>query len=239
MATLNPAVGAGAYTTTLKNLRDRVLRRLGFGAQLTTPPPGMTDLINDFIQSAQTLMAKRYPDLVTERFYTWTMTPGTRFYTLTGDDEGSTDPDHSLDPYSVKWVGLEDTNGTFTDLIEGIDPLWYTIEDQRGIPSHYEIRQAIEVLPSPDQAYKLHVKGHTLNFAFAADDDVCTIDPELIFLLALANAKAHYQQGDAQNYFTQATTRIGDLNAGRHGTARYVPNPRGESPPPPKPTLVT
>lgn len=238
MATLNPAVGENAYTETLADLRTRVLVRLGFGAQTASPPPGMAALINDFLQSAQKLVAKKYPMLRTERWYTWTTVAGTRFYSLSGDDDGVTSPDHILDPQSIREVWVEDTNGTFTPLYEGIDPSWYTIEDQQGLPERYEIRQGIEIIPPPDQAYLLHIKGHTQNFAFAGDTDVATIDPELIFLLALANAKAHYQQPDAQNYFTQATSYLGDIIAGNHGTRRYVPGSSQDDVPPPRPVLV-
>ncbi len=239
MATLNPAVGTGAYTTTLLTLRQRILRRLGFAASVANPPPGMSELVDEFIVSAQTQMAERFPELVTERFFEWTLTAGTRFYTTSGDDEGSTTPDYVLNPKDVTWVGIEDLNGTFIELIEGIDPQFYTSEAQRGLPSHYEIRQAIELFPSPDQAYKLIVKGRFKNLPLAADADVVSIDPELIFLLALANAKAHYNQPDAQIYFTQATNHLGQLNAGSHGTARYVPGPKNDDTPKTRPVLVT
>ncbi len=223
MATLNPAVSEGAFTETLKILRDRILIRLGFAAQLANLPPGMAALVNEFLSSAQTQMAQRYPELVTERFYTWTMAIGTRFYTTSGDDEGVTAPDFILDPKKITWIGIEDLNGSFSPLIEGIDPTLYSTEDQDGFPRRYEIRQAIEVFPAPAEIYKLQVKGRPLNFVFAGDDDVATIDPELIFLLALANAKAHYNQPDAGIYFTQATNHLGQLVAGSHGTKRYTP----------------
>jgi len=230
MATLNPAVTTGAYTDTLKILRDRVLIRLGFAAQLASLPPGMAALINEFLSSAQIQLAQRFPELVTERFYTWTMVIGTRFYTTTSDDEGATSPDFILDPKKITWIGIEDLNGTFTPLIEGINPTLYTTEASDGLPRLYEIRQAIEVFPAPAETYKLQVKGRPLNFAFAADGDVATIDPELVFLLALANAKAHYNQPDASIYFTQATNHLGQLVAGSHGTKRYVPGVELASP---------
>ena len=223
MATLNPAVTEGAYTDTLKILRDRVLIRLGFAAQLTNPPPGMAALVNEFLSSAQVQLAQRLPELVTERFYTWTMVAGTRFYTVSGDDAGVTVPDFILDPKKITWIGVEDLNGVFYPLIEGINPRLYTTESKNAFPRRYEIRQAIEVFPAPADAYKLQVKGRPLNFAFAADADIATIDPELVFLLALANAKTHYGQKDAQIYFTQATNHLGQLVAGTHGTKRYVP----------------
>lgn len=230
MATLNPAVTVGAYTTTLADLRARMLIRLGFAAMVSNPPPGMASLVDEFLSSAQTQMAQRFPELVTERFYSWTMVAGTRFYATDSDDEGATSPDFVLDPRKITWVGIEDLNGAFYPLIEGIDPVLYTSEANQGLPVRYEIRQSLEVFPAPDAAYTLQVKGRPKNFAFASDSDVATIDPELVFLLALANAKSHYRQSDAQNYFTQATTYLGQLTAGTHGTARYVPGAKQPDP---------
>lgn len=238
MATLNPAVDKGNYTATLAELRVRVLQRLGFGAQTANPPPGMADLIDEFLSSAQKQLAMRFPDLVTERYFTWTMDIGERFYSTSDDDEGSTSPDFILDPKRISWVGVEDLNGAFFPLIEGIDPSLYTTETTNTrLPYMYEIRQTLEVFPAPNAAYKLHVKGRTKNFAFADDTDIVTIDDELIFLLALANAKAHYQQSDAQSYFAQATSYLGTLNAGTYGTARFVPG-TFRAPPRPRPILL-
>lgn len=235
MATvLNPAVGTGAYIETLADLRVRILRRLGFGAQVNNPPPGMTDLINEFLQSAQTVLAKRYPELVTERYFTWTLTIGERFYVVSDDDDANI---YKLDPRRVKGVFLEDLNGSFYPLAQGIPAEVFT-ENDFGLPYRYEIRQAISIWPAPDQAYKLHIKGHYLNLPFAADVDTVSIDPEVIFLLALANAKAHYQQPDAQSYYSQAVTYLGDITAGTHGTARYVPAPGGMPPPLTKPVFT-
>ena len=239
MTVLNPAVTEGAFTDTLKNLRDRVLIRLGFAAQLANLPPGMAALINEFLSSAQTQMAQRFPELVTERFYTWTMIAGTRFYSVSGDDEGVTVPDFILDSLKITWVGIEDLNGAFLPLREGIAPELLTNADKEGLPRLYEIRQSIEVYPAPNAAYKLQIKGRPKNFAFIADADVVTIDPELVFLLALANAKAHYNQPDASVYFTQATSHLGQLVSGTHGTKRYVPQPDEVVLTPQKPTLVT
>ena len=238
MATLNPATEAiGNYTATLAILRVRLLKRLGFGAHTANPPPGMALLMDEFISSAQVQLAMRFPELVSERFYTWAMTIGVRFYTTKADDADPSTPEFILDPKKISWVGVEDLNGTFYPLIEGINPLLYTTEANKGLPYRYEIRQSLEVFPAPDAAYNLHVKGRPLNFPLVADADIVTIDPELIFLLALANAKAHYQQTDAQIYFTQVTTYLGLLNAGPYGTARFVPG-TVQTVPPAQPVLL-
>lgn len=221
---------------TLLSLRTELLRRLGFSAQAANPPPGMADLLDSFLRDAREQLYRRYDALRTERFYRWPMTVDERFYDLrsNADATGTSGCAKYLDAYKVTWVGVEDTNGAWYPLTKGISPLLYTITNS-GLPTNYEIRQCIEVFPPPDQEYTLRVKGHFGLEAFEEDEDVTTIDPHPIFLLALGNAKAHYGQPDANNYLSQATNYIGALVAGSHHTARYVP---GEPKPLPLPRPI-
>ena len=93
-----------------------------------------------------------------------------------------------------------------------------------GRPERYEFRQCIEVWPTPDVTDgQLVIKGHFGLEAFADDSDVTTIDDELVFLLATANAKAHYRQPDAQNYVAMFETHLRKVIASTHGTRRYIP----------------
>lgn len=227
MPNYNCNCGDSAYTDTLSGLRRRVLIRLGFAAQLDNPPPGMVVLINDFLQTAQKQAYLRYPELGTERLFSWTMTPGERYYGIRENDEQTPYQSDSctkvLEPKKISWVGFRDNNNTWVPLREGINPVRYTSDINTGWPDSYEIRQCIEVFPAPQQNYTLWVKGHFGLLPFAEDTDVTTIDPELVYLLALAMAKAHYQQSDAQTIFTQATNYMGQLTAGQHGLKRYVP----------------
>jgi len=228
MAVFNPTCNTAAQTETLAGLRVRVLQRLGFGLQTANPPPGMAALVDEFLRSAQTQLYRRYPELETERWFTWTTVVGERFYNLATNDEqaGTELPicDKTLDVDRITWVGIEDENFSWYTLTAGIEPLRYTLADRLGLPDSYEIRQALEIFPAPDSAnYKVRIKGHFGLLTFVADTDVTTIDPELVFLLALANAKSHYQQTDAQLYFTQATNYLGLLTAAQHNTQRYVP----------------
>jgi hypothetical protein len=205
---------------TLAELRTSLLRRLGYSAQALNPPPGMAELLDDFLRDAQLQLHRAYASLRTERFFKWRMTPGTRFYGVRANNDLC---DLRLDPYKITYVGIEDTNLTWLPLVAGISPLLYTGAAQQGMPCRYEVRQCIEVFPAPDRAYTLWVKGHFGVTAFSADSDQTTIDSEAVFLLALANAKAHYRQPDAPNYFGQAASYIGALVAGAHQTRRYVP----------------
>jgi hypothetical protein len=195
----------------------------------------MPELLNSFLQGAQRSLYRQYPVLRTERFYTWDMVAGTRFYDLDANADTCT---KRLDPRMISWAGLSEGCDNWRSLVCGIPPECYQNADERGIPYRYEIRQCIEVWPAPDvDTYKLRIKGDFGIEPFESDDDKCTIDDEAVFLFALARAKAHYSQPDAANYQTDASNYIRNLTAGAHQTRRYVP---GEcvAPAMPKPIWV-
>lgn len=214
---------------TLAEMRNRLARRLGYSVQVAMGalPPGMSDLLDDFIRQAQEVLYRRYSVFRMERWYTWDLVAGTRFYDLDANADACT---KKLDPRKVTWCGISQGDDSWRPLVCGINPTMYTSQGP-GIPSHYEIRQCIEVWPSPsDDTWKLRAKGYFGLQPLVADTDETTIDPEAIFLFALANAKAHYGQPDANNYASMATAYVRDLVRGQHHTRRYVP---GECEPPP------
>ena len=207
---------------TVAQMRRRLLVRLGYAA-LPTPPPGMAELLDDFARQAQELLYRKYAVFRTERFFTWVMEAGVRFYDL-GDN--ADDCTKKLDPRKVTWVGISQGDEQWQPIGCGIDPSLYSTQ-LTGMPQRYEIRQCIEVWPAPsDDTWLLRIKGHFGLLQFTEDEDYTTIDAEAVFLLALANAKAHYGQPDAKNYVDQLTTYLGDLVSGSHHTRRYLPGAR-------------
>jgi hypothetical protein len=182
----------------------------------------MALLIDDFLRSAQRQLYNKpaYQALRTERFFTWTMVPGRRLYDLPDNDDTC---NKVLNPYKLTWVGVEDLNLTWYNLVDGIPPEFYTSINYTGIPERYEIRQCIEVFPAPAEAYKLRIKGQFGLTAFTDDDDKTTIDSEAVFLWALGKAKAHYGQPDAASVLQDAVDYVKSLISGTHGTKRYVP----------------
>ncbi len=215
---------------TLQQLRTRMMRRLGYSASAANPPPGMPELIDDFLRSAQRTLYLKNSALRTERFYRWTMTEGISYYGIRDNDSDTdfTDIDcgkHLNDgAYRISWVGLEDLNNMWMPMRCGIDPSFYTTAMQQGLPTLYEIRSCIEVFPVPNAAYKLWIKGMMGIEPFVANTDKTTIDSELVFLTALGDAKAHYKQPDAAEVKLAARNYLGDIIAGNHLTRRYVPN---------------
>jgi len=227
MPNFNCSCDEGFYgNETLAELRRDLLIRLGYAAQAANPPPGMVILLDSFLQRAQNFLYRRYRALQTERFYEWLMTEDERFYGIRDNDDVCT---KKMDAGRVTWVGVEDLNGTWLELYRGIPPEFYTGVESSGLPARYEIRQCIEVFPAPAEAYTLRVKGHFGLERFTEDTDHCTIDSDLLFMWALANAKNHYGQPDGADIAAQAQTYLRDLIAETHGTTRYVP---GASPTP-------
>lgn len=218
---------------TLAELRTELMRRAGMSAMTANPPPGMPELLNSFLQSSQRMLYRQYPVLRTERFFTWDMVQGTRFYDLDANRDACT---KKLDARMLSWVGISDGCDEWRPLVCGIPPECYQAADQQGVPYRYEIRQCIEVWPAPDSdIYKLRIKGDFGLEPFEEDEDQCTIDDEAVFLHALARLKAHLGDPDARNYQQDAIDYVGYLTAGAHLTRRYVP---GECPEPPLPKPI-
>jgi hypothetical protein len=222
------ALGQQFSLDTLQNLRRRMAIRLGYAAQADNLPDGIVTFINEYLYDAQLQLDKKFRASNMERFFRWTMVPGQRYYGLSASEGGC---DLLLNPNKITWVGFEDLNKAWYNLIEGIPPEFYTRANINfGWPARYEIRSCLEIFPAPQAAYTLWVKGQFGLRPFASDTDVTSFDAELIFLLALGNAKLARGQGDAQAVLNQATTYFGAIVAGRHATARYIPKTRIQNP---------
>lgn len=334
---INCACDDTTTNRTLLSLRQELMGRLGWGAQVAAPPPGVADMLNSFLTEAQELLYRRYNALRTERFFSWPLTAGIGLYDLPDNDEAHALPTpvnaafgtattggslpagtyyyrvSAVNAYgetlastetsqvvpagtatntvTVNWTAVTVPDGVSTvtgykvygrttgaELLlasvglvttyvdtgsltpagalpttnttaicakrldqrsitwAGIerDSIWYPLEcgisptlnsyAQTGYPQRYEIRQCIQLWPVPDAtAGNLIIKGHFGLEPFAADTDKVTIDDRAVFLMALANAKAHYRQPDAGNYVQQLEIYLDNLVAGAHLTKRYIP----------------
>lgn len=128
-----------------------------------------------------------------------------------------------IDPLQIKWVGLTYGNERYP-LHRGIPPQVLDYDQTNSRPTHYEIKQCIELWPTPaDDNAILRMRAGFKPTAFTADGDLPSIDDELLFLYALANAKAHFKQPDAQIVFSEFEVHLAGVVAGGHGNNRYVP----------------
>jgi len=199
------------------NLRDGLGQTVGASAN--------TPLLNGILHRSQVFLFKRMSDK--ER-----TTQDESVIAQTGQEKYDW-PD-TIDPKKTMEIWVEDTSDTdfnMYPMIEGIERRHYgqqsTVEQDR--PRRYERRAQLEVWPLPDSnTYTFHIEGQLRLGAFSVDTDLATLDQDLILQLALANAKAHYRQPDANAIADQFTLELKAENADNLGHQRFV-RPNGSS----------
>lgn len=193
-------------------------------------PPGLMNYLTGALQDAQRTLLRRFPTLRLNRYFSWPLTAGVALYDFpdnqesipAGGDDGDVVCDKKLDPLSIKWVGVVE-DGRWRPLVQGIAPELHS-NVETGLPLRFDFRQCIEIWPAPSSdGGELVIQGDFKIEPFADDEDTTSIDDHAVYLLALANAKAHYKQPDAQSYVQQLEVYIRGLVAGAHGLRRYVP----------------
>lgn len=203
---------------TLLDLRTELLDRLNFASQAATDA-AVIRLANSFLRNAQVQLYWTYDFPTLRRRFTVPLVLGTTLYafpTIAGS------PVLALEPRRITEVSITDGTRRSPALREGIASSFYD-GAPTGQPTNYDVRDQLEFWPTPDKAYTANVEGFIALKSFTSDSDVATIDSELVFMLALANAKAHWRQPDAQIYADEVKALLARLKASSHGGRRYIP----------------
>lgn len=146
----------------------------------------------------------------------------------TAGTSGATEPDWAEDDFStadgtVVYTRVAQAAARYMPLRQGINPLDFSVS-QEGMPYRFDLREYLEVWPTPDKAYVIWLKGHLGIRELSEDTHTLTVDYQPVFLMALANAKEQYKQ-PAASYWRQLEVLIGKYAAATHGIRRYIPNP--------------
>lgn len=211
-------------TETLAELRQKVLIEMGYSAQLASPPANVVLKINQALQYAQKFAFSEFYDSKLERFFTWDMVEGVRFYDIPQNIDECT---KKLNIHRITWVGVQENNDRWYPLVFGIPPEFYTEPQITTRPNRYEIRQCIEVWPAPgSDLYRLRIKGEFGLLPFTDDAHVTTIDPDVIFYGACFRLMRRRGDADADDYAGMQQRRMEQITEAMHFTARYVPGSR-------------
>lgn len=90
--------------------------------------------------------------------------------------------------------------GQWRQLREGITTDMWSTMSSRSFPARYERFEQLLIYPEPDAGYTLR-KWYVRDLdPFSQDNHRATLDDSMILTHALAHAKAHYRQPDAQLY---------------------------------------
>lgn len=90
--------------------------------------------------------------------------------------------------------------GQYVKLDEGISTDMWSTMDTPSNPQRFERFAQILVYPKANQVYTLRVWFIADLLPFVEDNDVATLDDEMILLHAIATGKAHYRHPDAKVY---------------------------------------
>lgn len=189
---------------TLSSLRAELQTRLGFGmsgqAGIVNSP-----IVDSFLRSAQEQLYWQFDwrelSAVEER----DMGVDQQFYDYP--------PDCNIE--RITNVSIEE-GCRWLPLIEGI-----SVEERDCIhtsrPMKYDRAAQMEVWPVPKRQYRMRREYYKALAPFEKGEDRTSLPSEIVFLMALANAKAHYRQTDADRYEKQLDALLNRLKAKNRG----------------------
>lgn len=221
-----------AYRT-LGELQSELLSRLGMGAMgASGGAPGV--LTASFLRNGQAQLYRMqdWKHLIDYQDKTLGTSQNLIDYPTTGAMGGGSS---ARDKRVLRLERVVDTQ--YVKLEEGIRTSDWDTMDTESYPCRYERYAQILMYPKADQAYTVRVWFVADLGRFTQENDVATLDDEMIFLHALANAKAHYRQPDAATYQGQLNTLLASLRGqsfGSNGVYRRDDRP----PPEPRPVVV-
>ena len=191
---------------TLGELRALLTQRLGFGSAGAAAGV-ISGTIDNFLFNAQIQLYMQADWKKLQHYADKTVGIGQHlidYPTVIGGAPADANPERIL-KIAVK------VNSLWVDLREGINTEHYSYQDRNYYPQRYERYAQIELWPKADISYTVRIWYIRELGRFTQDADRCTIDDDLIFLHALANAKAHYRQPDADIYTRQMQSMLTQL----------------------------
>lgn len=109
-------------------------------------------------------------------------------------------------------------SGQYLELREGITTDMWSTMDTVSSPERFERYAQILIYPKANQVYTVRVWFVADLGRFTENGDACTLDDDMVLLHAIANAKAHYRQPDAETYQGQLNTLLSSLRGQSFGS---------------------
>lgn len=133
---------------------------------------------------------------------------------------------------SVQAVWIEQGSSIRVPLPQGIQHFQRADTTLRTIPQRYDTTLTnaaqtgaftLEVWPTPDQAYPLYIDHNRVLTRFSQPADVPCVPYRLLFGYALALAKAHYGQADAETAGQSFKTLLANEKSKQRENRRFIP----------------
>ncbi len=187
---------------TLGSMMTELKARLGFVTQGASSKL-IDPLLKSFLQEGHEYVYEQFGAPLLKKRTTIMLQKGSKLYDCHNDIE-----DENFEPAMIESICVYDTETSFNELRQGITELMRCDDITPTVPERYDILDGqIELWPTPDDAYRMVVIYRPGLTRFTQPADHACVPSRLVFLYALASAKAHYQHPDAQtagNIFQQA-----------------------------------
>lgn len=187
---------------TLGSMMTELKARLGFVTQGASSKL-IDPLLKSFLQEGHEYVYEQLGAPLLKKRTTIMLQKGSKLYDCHNDIE-----DENFEPAMIESICVYDTETSFNELRQGITELMRCDDITPTVPERYDILDGqIELWSTPDDAYRMVVIYRSGLTRFTQPADHACVPSRLVFLYALASAKAHYQHPDAQtagNIFQQA-----------------------------------
>jgi len=195
---------------TLGEMRAELLDRLGFASQGSSAG-SIISTADSYLQRAQNYLYWKYDFNELNKTYDWSTAQGQTLYDWPDDME----PRKVIELRTL-W------NSYWHPMHEGISFQHDSVADVQYYPLRYDRRAQLEVWPEPNAIYTIRGEYYKRLDRFTLDNDRVTLDEHLVFTYALAKAKKHYRQPDANDYMEELGDLITQLRIAAHGNNRYI-----------------
>ncbi len=199
---------------TLGEKRAELLARLGFAA--TGASAGVVRAnVDSILRTAQKQLYEA-SDWAKLRKYS-TVEIGVNQYLVDYPDDAN--------PERIKAISVDTTgNDDWSDpLPKGISARMYSTQDNASWPQRWAPYEQIELWPKNNAIRNIRVFYIKALGRLEQDDDRFTVDSDLVFILALATAKAHYRQPDANLHLSSAESLLTRLKAQARVKTKFSP----------------
>jgi len=202
---------------TLGDLVTELRNRLGFVGQGSSAGYNKPVMVS-FLQEANNYVASELGGPTTSKKRAIiNLEIGSKFYDYNNDAE-----DEPIDPGLVESMYIMRTPEDRQRLIQGIHE-HHRQFTQRGQPTRYDtLNGQIELWPVPDDHYGLVIEYIGGKPRFTQDSDRTAVPSELVLLYAIAVAKAHYSQSDAQAALSSFNRVLSKEKEKQHQNRRYI-----------------
>ncbi len=178
---------------TLGELMTELKARLGFVTQGVSSK--LADpILKSFLQEGHDYVYEKMGRPTAKARTTIMVHKGSKLYDFHNDEL-----DEDIPPETVLAISVYETYDSIVRLVQGITEAMRADDVTPEVPRRWDVLNGqIELWPTPDAQYPMVVIYERGKTRFERDEDRPCVPDRLVFLYALASAKAHYGHQDAQ-----------------------------------------